>query len=129
MCFCMLDRISMMNLPHQQLQEVHEAVAARLVALEEAMNSELSELAAAGQAQLAALSRVLGDKMGAIAELKAAFEGQLNAAWQDYGEAYGQLAAVQEVRRMWGRLGVGYGDGGMGWGSKPSDGLLATMQR
>ncbi|WIA17401.1 hypothetical protein OEZ85_014257 [Tetradesmus obliquus] len=81
------------------VKEVHEAVAARLVALEEAMNSELSELAAAGQAQLAALSRVLGDKMGAMAELKAAFEGQLNAAWQDYGEAYGQLAAVQQEVR------------------------------
>jgi hypothetical protein len=76
---------------------VHEAVAARYVELEEAMNAELSQLAAAGQAQLAALSRSLGDKMGGIAELKAQFETRLNAAWEEYGEAYAQLANVQEV--------------------------------
>jgi hypothetical protein len=79
------------------LQEVHEAVAARLVELEGAMNAELSALAGAGQAQLAALQHTLGDKMGGIAALKAQFEVQLNAAWEDYGETYGQLAAVQEV--------------------------------
>jgi hypothetical protein len=80
------------------LQEVHEAVAARMVELEEAMNAELSALAAAGQAQLAALTASLGDKMGGIAALKVQFEAQLNAAWEDYGETYGQLASVQEVR-------------------------------
>jgi hypothetical protein len=77
---------------------VHEAVAARLVELEEAMNAELSQLAAAGQAQLAALQRSLGDSMGGIAQLKAQFEAQLNAAWEEYGENYAQLASVQEVR-------------------------------
>jgi DNA anti-recombination protein RmuC len=84
------------------LQEVHEAVKARLVELEEAMNAELSQLAAAGQAQLAALNRSLGDKMGGIAQLKAQFEELLNAAWEEYGETYAQLASVQEVRGVLG---------------------------
>jgi hypothetical protein len=88
------------------LQEVHEAVAARLVELEEAMNAELSQLAAAGQAQLAALNRSLGDKMGGIAQLKAQFEERLNAAWEEYGETYAQLASVQEVRGVLGLKGL-----------------------
>lgn len=91
--------VSLLRTCTMVLQEVQEAIAGRLIELQASLGNELSQLAKAGQARVAGVQSSLVAKMEGIAAIKERFEAELNAAWQDYGDAYQQLAAVQEVRK------------------------------
>eukprot|EP00879_Flechtneria_rotunda_P027335 GHRR01029280.1.p3 GENE.GHRR01029280.1~~GHRR01029280.1.p3 ORF type:complete len:185 (+),score=93.50 GHRR01029280.1:1059-1613(+) len=90
----------LINLCYSVLQEVETTVAAKLAELGSGLQQELPQLAATSRSCMSNLVQGLQDKAATITAMKERFDAHLNAAWQEYGEMYGQLSAVQQELQL-----------------------------
>ena len=79
------------------MQEVEAQMAAKAAQVQQTYKSEMMQLSAAASTQLDQLTAVLQDKAEGITGLQEHFQKQLNAAWEDYTQTYGQVEAFTQV--------------------------------
>lgn len=79
------------------MQELESALAQAIAQAEAAVAAEYNAAMAACRQRFAALNSSLEERYSAVEAVKARFERELGAAWEDYSEVYVQVDVVKQV--------------------------------